>query len=112
MEINKNTLYIIGNSKSQQNNPITHVYGAFFIGFLVNQSSSIILDVESNAIISLTNSFIKSIFIGKSMEMDFDIIKNEVEKRYLGSSQKGIIVAFKDAQKKFFEHRSGKCIDF
>lgn len=33
----ENTIYIVGNAKSQQNNPITRQYGPFFIGFVVER---------------------------------------------------------------------------
>jgi hypothetical protein len=105
-----NTTYIIGNSKSQQNNPITHVYGAFFIAFVVDNETEEIIDVECNSILPLTNEFIKTIFIGKSMRYEYDKLKTEIEKRYLGSSQKAILVAFNDAQKKYIDVKSGKSI--
>lgn len=108
MKYTTNTTYIVGNSKSQQNNPITHVYGSFFIAFVVDNETEKIIDVECNSILPLTNEFIKTIFIGKSMRCEFDQLKAEIEKRYLGSSQKAILVAFKDAQKKYIDVKSGK----
>lgn len=108
MKYAKDTTYIIGNSKSQQNNPITHVYGVFFMGFVVNSQTEEIIDVECNSILPLTNEFVKTLFIGKSIRHDYDQIRAEVEKRYLGSSQKAILVAFKDAQKKYVDFKSGK----
>ena len=108
MNYTKDTTYIVGNSKAQQNNPITHVYGAFFMGFIVNTQTEEIIDVECNSILPLTNEFVKTIFIGKSMRYDYDQIRAELERRYLGSSQKAILVAFKDAQKKYVDFKSGK----
>lgn len=106
-----NSLYIVGNSKSQMNNPITQVYGQFFIGFIVDNGSGRIIDVECNAIISLTNNILKDILIGENITMDFDTIRDRITKRYLGSSQKAILVAFKDAQKKYFDFKSGKPVE-
>jgi hypothetical protein len=107
----ENSLYIVGNSKSQMNNPITQVYGQFFIGFIADNESGRIIDVECNAIISLTNNILKDIFIGENMGTDFDTIKNRITKRYLGSSQKAILVAFRDAQKKYFDFKNGKPVE-
>ncbi|MPN53554.1 hypothetical protein SDC9_201218 [bioreactor metagenome] len=87
------------------------MYGQFFIGFLVDDPSGTITDVECNAIISLTNDILKSIFIGRSMIKDYDNLKECVEKRYLGSSQKAIIVAFKDAQKKYLDYKNGRQVE-
>jgi hypothetical protein len=107
----KNSLYIVGNSKSQLNNPITQMYGQFFIGFIVENESGRIIDVECNAIISITNNILKDILIGENIAADYEAIKNHVIRRYLGSSQKAILVAFKDAQKKYLDYKSGKSVE-
>lgn len=111
MNYPENSLYIVGNSKSQLNNPITQLYGQFFIGFVVETISGKIIDVECNAIISLTNKILKDLLIGESMTSDFEAIKTHITKRYLGSSQKAILVAFKDAQKKYLDFKSGKPVE-
>jgi len=110
LKCNDNTIYLIGNSKSQQDNPITQVYGQFFMGFLVDGPTGLIVDVECNAIISLTNDILKCLFIGQNIISDYDSLRSKVEKRYLGSSQKAILVAFKDAQKKYIDYKSGKYV--
>ncbi|MGB9839570.1 DUF3870 domain-containing protein [Thermovenabulum sp.] len=104
----KNTIYIVGNSKSQQNNPITHIYNVFFIGFVVDKSTGLILDVDASFILQSSINFIKSLFVGRSMDEDINSIIEEIEARYFGSSQKAIIVAFKDAHKKYHQIKNGK----
>ncbi|MDF2568545.1 MAG: hypothetical protein K0R55_149 [Sporomusa sp.] len=108
----QNTIYIVGNAKSQQNNPITHHYGQFFIGFVVERETGEIVTCGSSATVPTTAEFICSLFTGKSMREDFEIIKQQVENRYFGSSQKAILVAFKDAQKKYVRIMNGLAIDF
>ena len=39
----ENAIYIVGNAKSSQNNPITQLYGQFFIGFVVEKTAGKIL---------------------------------------------------------------------
>lgn len=107
----EDSLYIVGNSKSQMNNPITQLYGQFFIGFIVEKSTGKIIDVECNAIISLTNKILKDILIEENMATDYETIKTQITLRYLGSSQKAILVAFKDAQKKYLDFKSGKPVE-
>ncbi|HYF83144.1 MAG TPA: DUF3870 domain-containing protein [Clostridia bacterium] len=107
----EDTLYIIGNSKSQMNNPITQMYGQFFIGFIVENESGNIIDVECNAIITLTNNILKDILIKENMATDYATVKARVTRRYLGSSQKAILVAFKDAQKKYLDFKRGKPVE-
>jgi len=111
MHYPQNTLYVVGNSKSQQNNPITQLYGQFFIGFIVDRTTGNILDVECNAIIEITKKFLEDILVGESLMDDYDIVRNKVLKRYLGSSQRAILVAYKDAQKKFQDFKAGKPLE-
>ncbi|XER14623.1 hypothetical protein SATMO3_49060 [Sporomusa aerivorans] len=106
-----NTVYIVGNAKTQQNNPITHHYTQLFIGFVVEKDTGKIVTCASSVILPLTGEFITSLFSGRSMREDFEVIKQQIESRYFGSSQKAIVVAFKDAQKKFFRIISGQPFD-
>ncbi|HWR45629.1 DUF3870 domain-containing protein [Sporomusa sp.] len=107
----ENTIYIVGNAKSQQNNPITHRYGQFFIGFVVERESGKIVTCGSSATVPTTAEFICSLFAGRSMREEFEVVKQQVESRYFGSSQKAILVAYKDAQKKYFRIVSGLPLD-
>ena len=111
MNYPQNTLYVVGNSKSQQNNPITQLYGQFFIGFIVDKTTGQILDAECNSIIEITKKFIEDILIGESLMDDYDNVRNKVLQRYLGSSQRAILVAYKDAQKKFQNFKEGKPVE-
>lgn len=104
------TLCIIGNAKSQHNNPITHQYAAFFITFIADSESGDILDVEVSVVLTLTNEFLKQIFVGRSLSEVDEALMEEIRRRYLGSSQKALQVAYKDAVKKYKAWRNGVII--
>lgn len=93
-------MYIVGEAKSPQNNPITKQYDTFFVGFVIDQTNNKIVDVDCTSILDITKKFIRNLFIGERFWDSDSIIKN-IENRYLGSSQKALIVAFKNAQKKY-----------
>lgn len=97
----KNSVYIIGISKSQLNNPITYQYSRFVMCFIVDKDSGIILACSSTTVMQATDQFLQSIFVGKSMLTDVNLIKEEIESRYFGASQKAIVVAWRDAQRRF-----------
>lgn len=103
----ENTIYIVGNAKTQQNNPITIQYGQFFIAFIVNRQTGVIIECDVTSIVNTTANFIRSLFIGKSLQDDSEVIRKEIENRYFASSQKAILVAYKDAQKKFINIQKG-----
>jgi hypothetical protein len=111
MTFDENAIYIVGNAKSSQNNPITQLYGQFFLGFVVEKASGKILACGISATISVTSDFVSSLFVGRSLLDEAESVKKLVENRYFGSSQKAILVAFKDAQKKYNQILSGQTVD-
>lgn len=75
-------------------------YNGFFIAFVVERETGKILEAECSSTINLTSAFIQSIFAGKSM-LDVEGQLKEIETRYYGSSQKAIMVAYKNAYIKY-----------
>ncbi|MFD2706301.1 DUF3870 domain-containing protein [Salibacterium lacus] len=96
----KNTVYVVGEAKSPENNPIMKQYETFFVSFVIDQSDGTILDADCTSVLGLTKNFVQSLFTGQNIR-DTDTVSNMVMNRYLGSSQKAIIVAFKNARKKY-----------
>ncbi|QJC53492.1 DUF3870 domain-containing protein [Paenibacillus albicereus] len=107
MPYDRSTLYVIGDAQSSVNNPITQQYSAFFIGLVVEPDTGVIVDAGCSSTIPLTSEFVKSIFVGCSV-LDVEAVSDEIRRRYHGSSQKALIVAFKDASKKFKSTRNGR----
>jgi hypothetical protein len=79
------------------------MYNSFYIGFVLDPASGLIADVSCSATIRTTDEFVKSLFIGKAMGRDDVSLEHEIKRRYHGSSQKAIIVAYKDAAQKLAE---------
>lgn len=96
------TVYIIGESRTNMDNAITVIYNSFYIAFEVNLETDEIIDAGCSHTMSITEKFIKSIFIGKNIN-EYDKIEQEVKRRYHGTSQKAVIVSYKDALKKYLE---------
>jgi len=99
------TILIIGNAQTTVDNPINHQYNGFFITFVVKQKTGAVVDCGASVILPLTGSFIRNFFIGRCLIEDEQAIVAEVNARYYGSSRKAIIVAYKDALKKYREIR-------
>lgn len=102
-----NTVFVSGASKSQLNNPITYQYGRFILAFVVDRDSGRIITCSGSTTLELTNEFLQSIFCGKNMLSDDKLIQDEITNRYIGASQKAILVAYRDAQKRYKLHRQG-----
>jgi hypothetical protein len=99
----KSTVYIVGNSRTNEENAITTQFNSFFIGFVIDINNDEIVDLSCSATIRTTEEFIYSLFISKSFS-EYDMsLEQEIKRRYHGSSQKAIIVSYKDAVKKYIE---------
>lgn len=94
------TVYITGDAQAPANNPITQQFSHFFVALVVDTSNHKILDAGCSATIQLTADFVRSLLVGQSI-YETETIEREIRRRYFGSSQKALIVAFKDAQKKY-----------
>ncbi len=94
------TVYIIGDSKTNMDNAITVIYNSYYIAFEIDVHTDEIIDVGCAHTIDITERFVKKIFLGKSI-IDSDKIIEEIYRRYHGTSQKAIIVSYKDALKKY-----------
>jgi hypothetical protein len=111
MTFDSSAVYIVGNAKTQQNNPISLHYGQFFVGFVVEREGGKILACGMSAMISITNEFVSSLFVGRTLLEDAEAVRQLLETHYFGSSQKAILVAYKDAQKKYIRIISGQAVD-
>jgi glutamine synthetase type III len=98
---NKNTVFIVGDARTQEDNPITFTYNKFFMAFVVEKETGVIIDAQCSSTLDITDRFLNGIFIGKNLMKDQESIEQEIDERYFGSSKKAIIVSLKDASKKY-----------
>lgn len=101
MDFDQKTVYIVGHAKTSSDNAITDQFKIFFISFIVDVKTDIILDLDCSATLKITKKFIKSIFRGTKLDSVYPEIEKEIPERYFGSSQKAVLVAYKDAVKKY-----------
>lgn len=104
----ENSIYVVGNSRTTSDNPITFQYSSFLIAFVVDPDTGKILDLGASVTLPVTERFIQELFRDRSIDkVDEGFIK-EIYRRYYGSSDKAIVVAYKDAVKKFQEIKKNK----
>jgi hypothetical protein len=98
-----NTVYIVGESRTNMDNAITVIYNSFYIGFEINVETDEIVDLGCTHTLKITENFIKKIFVGKNIVKFEKNAEEVIKKRYHGTSQKAVIVSYKDALKKYME---------
>ncbi len=94
-------LCIVGNSRTQQKNPIMQRYSRFFITFIVDSESGKVLDLDASVMLKATNEFIKELFIGCSLANTDQELLEHIRCTYMASSQKAIQMAYLDAVRNY-----------
>ena len=68
----KETVYIIGESRTNMDNAITAIYNSFYIAYEIDVDTDKIVDVGCTHTINITEDFIKKLFKGKDVtEFDY-----------------------------------------
>jgi hypothetical protein len=98
-----NTVYVVGQSKTNTDNAITRQFNSFFIGFIICIETDEIVDLSCTHTISTTEIFLKQFFIGKKCLAELNTLERDIKKYYHGSSQKAIIVSCKEAFRQYKE---------
>ena len=99
--MDKRTLYITGEARTNMDNAITKIYGVFYMAFEVVEETGEIVDVDCNATLKLTRTFIRKLFLHHGILEESLFLEQEVEQRYFGSSGKGILAAYRDARQHY-----------
>src|SRR5699024_11955534 len=64
---NHNTIYVSGDAKTPQNNPITKKYSQSFLALVIDVTNDEIIDSECSSTIQLTKQFVRALFIGRHL---------------------------------------------
>ncbi len=97
------TLYIIGESRTNLDNAITKIYASFYVAFEVDPADGKIVAFSCTHTLDLTEEFLRRIFVGKSIEKDCGALEKEISHRYYGSSAKALLVSLRDATKRYMD---------
>lgn len=101
----RETYFVIGDSRTGLDNAITHKYGSFYIACEVDAKTGEIVGFDCTHTLDLTADFLRRLFLGKCFGKDTAQLDAELCRRYHGSSQKAVLVSMRDAEKRFFAAR-------
>ena len=99
--MDKRTLYITGEARTNMDNAITKIYGVFYMAFEVVEQTGEIVEVDCNATLELTRNFIRKLFLNHAILSESQFLEQEVSQRYYGSSGKAILAAYRDARQHY-----------
>ena len=97
----RNTILVVGQAKPSRDDAIYNLHGEFYVSLVVEKDTGKILDVECNTILSVTKNFVASMFLGKSIKTDLELMEKEIKERYFALTQKPLIACVKDAHNRY-----------
>lgn len=97
----RNTILVVGQAKPSRDDAIYNLHGEFYVSLVVEKDTGKILDVECNTILSVTKNFVASMFLGKSIKTDLELMEREIKERYFALTQKPLIACMKDAHNRY-----------
>lgn len=97
----QNTILVVGQAKPSREDAIYNLHGEFYVSLVVERESGKILDAECNTILCVTKNFVASMFIGKSIKTDMELLEREIRDRYFALTQKPLIACVKDAHNRY-----------
>ena len=96
-----NTILVVGQAKPSKEDAIYSLHGEFYVSFVVERESGLILDVECNTILSVTSRFVNELLVGKSLWTDLEVMEASIRERYFALTQKPLIACIKDAHNRY-----------
>ncbi len=96
-----NSVYVIGESRTNADNAITKNYGSFYMAFEVHDTTYEVLDFSCTHTVDTTQRYLSKLFIGNQFPNIDNWLEKELELRYGGSSRKAVMVSYRDALKRW-----------
>lgn len=104
MKYAENTILVVGQAKPSREDAIYMTHGEFYISLVLDPSGNI-LDMECNAILSVTRDFVFSMLVGKNLQRDLPQLEQTIRTRYFALTQKPLIACLKDAANRWASAR-------
>lgn len=103
-----NSVFVIGESRTNADNAITKNYGTFYMAFEVDDQTFKVLNFSCTHTISTTETFLSKLFVGQVFPEIDEWLENELNRRYGGSSRRAVLVAYRDALKRWRSMAGGQ----
>ena len=97
----ENTVYVIGESRTNADNAITKIYGSFYMAFEVMSDTHTVVGFGCTHTLALTEDFLRRLFLGKNFLRIGDDLEEVLARCYGGSSRKAVLVSYRDAVKRY-----------
>lgn len=95
------SVFVIGESRTNADNAITKMYGTFYMAFEVDDVTREVVDFSCTHTISTTETYLRKLFLGQCFPEIDTWLEDTLARRYGGSSRRAVLVAYRDALKRW-----------
>jgi len=99
----KEIVYVVGYARLPDGTTAKHVYSILGLGMELERENGKIFEVSCTTLPSHGNEVLRKIFVGKSIEKDFDNLAKEIRSRYIDRTRGALLAALEDLLKRFNE---------
>lgn len=82
------SVYLIGESRTNLDNAITKIFNSFYLAFEVDPETDQILQFGCTHTVDLTETFLSRLFVGQNLWERKETLEAELNRRYGGSSKR------------------------
>lgn len=99
------SILVAGYSRLPAQSPAQEVLKVLSVALEVNPETGIVLDAECGLISHVAKRIARDCIVGFSLPDELEMIIDSIERRYHGAAQRALIMAVREAAKKFCEVR-------
>ena len=102
------SIYVIGDSRTNVNSAITKCYGAFYAAFEIDEKTEQVLAFDCSHTLELTLRFLQDIFVGQHFPSIDNWLEETLERRYGGTSRRALLVSYRVALHRYLAMKKGE----
>lgn len=95
------SIFVIGESRTNADNAITKMFNTFYMAFEIDDKTFEVLDFSCTHTIATTENYLRKMFVGQIFPEIDEWLEESLNRRYGGSSRKAVLVAYRDALKRW-----------
>lgn len=95
------SIFVVGESRTNADNAITKMFSTFYMAFEIDDKTFEVLDFSCTHTIATTENYLRKMFVGQIFPEIDEWLEESLNRRYGGSSRKAVLVAYRDALKRW-----------
>ena len=100
---NKGTVFVSGYAMLPGKIPAYSMFGTVGVFLIIDSSHGKIIDADFSLVSRTAKEILQSIFVGKNIDNDRELILEELDLRYFGHAQKALVAATNNLLERYDE---------